>query len=354
MNGHRRCLRVLVVEDSPVARRLMVHILNEDPDLEVVAEAADGREAVRWTARCRPDVIVMDVVMPTMNGLEATRTIMSETPTPIVLVTSSYDPAGGMSFDALQAGALMLLPKPPGPQAGTFGQEAAGFRMTVKLMAEVKLVRRRPARRPAPAAPGAPPGTAGARAVEVVAIAASTGGPAALATILGQLPPDAPVPILVVQHITAGFHQGLVDWMASVSALEVRLAEAGEPLRAGQVLFAPGDAHLGVDGRGRVALSADPPIGGHRPSATHLFRSVAERYGGGAVGTILTGMGDDGVDGLRTLKEAGGLVLAQDESTSVVYGMPREAAVLGVVDRVLPVGQIAGELVAAWDGGGSR
>ena len=350
MNGLRPRLRALVVEDSPVARRLMVHILNEDPDIEVVAEAADGREAVHWTARCRPDVIVMDVVMPTMNGLEATRTIMSETPTPIVLVTSSYDPAGGMSFDALQAGALVLLPKPPGPQAGTFGQEAAGFRMTVKLMAEVKLVRRRRPRRPAPA-PVAPPG---ARQVEVVAIAASTGGPAALATILGRLPPTTPVPILIVQHITAGFHEGLVDWMASVSALEVRLARDGDQLRAGQVLFAPAEAHLGVDGRDRVALSADPPIGGHRPSATHLFRSVAERYGGGAVGTILTGMGDDGVAGLRTLKEAGGLVLAQDESTSVVYGMPREAAVLGVVDRVLPVGEIACELISAWDGGGSR
>jgi two-component system chemotaxis response regulator CheB len=223
-------------------------------------------------------------------------------------------------------------------------------------MAEVKLVRRRPAHppAPAPAGPPSPSKPGGARAVEVVAIAASTGGPAALATILGRLPPTTPVPILVVQHITAGFHQGLVDWMASVSRLEVRLARDREPLRAGQVLFAPAEAHLGVDGRGRVALSADPPIGGHRPSATHLFRSVAERHGGGAVGTILTGMGDDGVAGLRTLKEAGGLVLAQDESTSVVYGMPREAAVLGVVDRVLPVGEIAGELVSAWDGGGSR
>jgi len=334
----------------------MVHILNEDPDIEVTAEAADGQEAVYLTARCRPDVIVMDVVMPVMNGLEATRTIMSETPTPIVLVSSSYDPAGGMSFDALKAGALVLLAKPPGPQAETFGQESAGLRMTVKLMAEVKLVRRRPAHQPAPAParPPGPPAPAATRAVEVVAIAASTGGPAALATILGRLPPTTPVPILVVQHITAGFHQGLVDWMASVSTLEVRLAQDGEPLRAGQVLFAPAEAHLGVDGRGRVALSADPPIGGHRPSATHLFRSVAERYGGGAVGTILTGMGDDGVAGLRTLKEAGGLVLAQDEATSVVYGMPREAAVLGVVDQVLPVGEIARELVSAWDGGGSR
>jgi two-component system, chemotaxis family, protein-glutamate methylesterase/glutaminase len=356
--GQRPRLRVLVVEDSPVARRLIVHILNEDPDLEVVAEAADGHEAVVLTARYRPDVIVMDVVMPTMNGLEATRRIMAQTPTPIVLVTAGYDPEDGMSFDALQAGALVLLAKPPGPQASTFSQETATFRMTVKLMAEVKLVRRRAGRRPPPAAASltadASPVSAPGRAVEIVAIAASTGGPAALATILGDLPATTPVPVLVVQHITAGFHHGLVSWLASVSKLEVRLATDGQPLRPGQVLVAPSDAHLGVNGRGRVALSSDPPIGGHRPSATHLFRSVAKGYGSAAVAAILTGMGDDGVAGLRALKEAGGLVLAQDESTSVVYGMPREAAVLGVVDRVLPVGQVAGALTSAWNGGRSR
>jgi two-component system chemotaxis response regulator CheB len=363
VSGPGAKLRVLVVEDSPVARRLMVHILNEDPEIEVVAEAGDGREAVQLTARCRPDAIVMDVVMPTMNGLAATRTIMAATPTPIVLVTATHDPDDGMSFDALQAGALVLLAKPPGPQATTFVQDAASFRMTVKLMAEVKLVRRRAGRRPAPAAPPEParpeparpePARPPGKAVEIVAIAASTGGPAALATVLGALPATTPVPILVVQHITAGFHQGLVDWMGTVSRLGVRLAADGEPLRAGQVLFAPADAHLGVDARGRVSLGSDPPIGGHRPSATYLFRSVAERYGGGAVGTILTGMGDDGVAGLKTLKEAGGVVLAQDESTSVVYGMPREAAVLGLADQVLPIGQVAGALTAAWNGGRSR
>jgi two-component system, chemotaxis family, protein-glutamate methylesterase/glutaminase len=356
VSGQRRKLRVLVAEDSPVARLLMVHILNEDPEIEVVAEAADGHEAVLLAARSRPDVIVMDVMMPTTNGLEATRTIMTQMPTPIVLVTATHDPDDRMSFNALQAGALVLLAKPPGPQASTFGQEAAAFRMTVKLMAEVKLVRRRAPRQPvpAPAAPLAPPSTRRGRTVEIVAIAASTGGPAALASILGTLPATTPVPILVVQHITAGFHQGLVDWLDSVSELEVRLAVDGEPLRAGHVLVAPADKHLGVGGHGRVSLSSDPPIGGHRPSATHLFRSVASRYGSGAVGTILTGMGDDGVAGLRTLKEAGGLVLAQDESTSVVYGMPREAAVLGVADQVLPVSQMARALTSTWNGGRSR
>jgi two-component system chemotaxis response regulator CheB len=217
-------------------------------------------------------------------------------------------------------------------------------------MAEVKLVRRQaaaragPPPRPRPAAAPAP----APRQVDIAAVAASTGGPAALATILGALPGAAPVPILVVQHIASGFQQGLVAWLDSISPLSVRLARAGEPLRAGEVLVGPPDVHLGVTGGGRVALSTDPPIGGHRPSASYLFRSVARAYPGSAIGVVLTGMGDDGVAGLRALKDAGGLVLAQDEATSVVYGMPGQAVATGVVDRVLPVDRIAGALTDAW------
>jgi two-component system chemotaxis response regulator CheB len=354
MSDSGRKLRVLVVEDSPVARRLIVHILGSDPELRVIAEAENGNEAVRTAIHRRPDVIVMDVVMPSMDGLEATRRIMELLPTPIVLVSASYDARDlRKSFEALEAGALTLVGKPSGPRASTFAAEAAALTTTVKLMAEVKLVRRRAVGASHPelvAAP--PPASVGGRRrpVEIVAIAASTGGPAALATILGALPPTTPVPIVVVQHITAGFHQGLVDWLDSTSPLSVRLARNGERLRAGEVLVAPSDAHLGVTGGGRVALSLDPPIGGHRPSATHLFRSVASAYGAAAAGAILTGMGEDGVAGLRLLKEAGGVALAQDETTSVVYGMPRKAASLGIVDQVLPVDRMAGALIAAWNG----
>ena len=353
MSGSGRTLRVLVVEDSAVARRLLVHILSGDPELRVIAEAGNGDEAVQAAIRCRPDVIVMDVVMPSMDGLQATRRIMEVLPTPIVLVSASYDAEDlSKSFEALQAGALTLVAKPSGPRAGTFAAEAAALTTTVKLMAEVKLVRRRPVgglgRRPVM---DRPPTSVGARhrPVEIVALASSTGGPAALATILRALPAAAPVPIVVVQHITAGFEGGLVDWLDRVSPVRVRLARDGERLRAGEVLVAPSDAHLGVAG-GRVALSPDPPIGGHRPSATHLFRSVAGVYGAAAAAAILTGMGEDGVAGLRDLKAAGGLVLAQDEATSVVYGMPSKAVSLGIVDQVLPLGQMAGALAAAWNG----
>jgi two-component system chemotaxis response regulator CheB len=354
MSESGRTLRVLVVEDSAVARRLLVHILSGDPELRVIAEAQDGDEAVRVATRHRPDVIVMDVVMPSMGGLEATLRIMERLPTPVVLVSADYHPGDvGKSFEALTAGALTLMAKPSGPEGSTFAAEAAALTSTVKLMADVKVVRRR-----AVPATGqtlmAGPSTTSIRArlhpVEIVAIAASTGGPAALATILGALPRETPVPIVVVQHNTAGFDDVLVDWLDTTSPVPVRLARDGEPLRAGEVLIAPSGAHLGVTAGGTVALSSDPPIGGHRPSATHLFRSAARAYGAAAVGVILTGIGEDGVAGLAILKEAGGLVLAQDEATSVVYGMPGIAASLGIVDRVLPVDRIAGALIRAWNG----
>jgi two-component system chemotaxis response regulator CheB len=354
MSRQHRQLRVLVAEDSAVARRLLVHILTGDPELEVVTEVVDGVEAVRETARLRPDVIVMDVLMPRMDGIEATRRIMEASPTPIVLVSASYDPKDvTRSFEALQAGALTLLPKPRAPQASGFAEDCASLTVTVKLMADVKLVRRHPARHPAPGRSGrAAPGRRQEqqRQVRIVAIASSTGGPAALAAILGAMPECVPVPILVVQHIATGFHQGLVDWLDGVSPLPVRLARNDQQLAPGEVLVAPEDRHLAVTAGGRVALRSDPPIGGHRPSATHLFRSVAELYGRAAVGVILTGMGVDGVAGLQALKASGGTVLAQDEATSVVFGMPGEAVALGLADRVLPVTAMAGALGETWNG----
>ena len=340
-------LRLLVVDDSAVVRRLVVRILNDDPRLEVIAEAADGEEAVRIATEQRPDVIVMDCVMPVVDGLDATRQIMRESPTPIVLLSASYQSdAVSRSFAALEAGALSLVAKPSGPQDATFMADARTLTTTVKLMAGVKLVRRRSQRPPRRAAPPDAAAPARATPVTIVAIAASTGGPNALAQIIGALPASMPLPIMVVQHITPGFQRGLVQWLGGVSSLPVRLAAHGERLRAGEVVVAPADAHLGVSATGRVALSGSPPIGGHRPSATHLFRSVASAYGAGALGVILTGMGDDGVAGLQDVKRAGGLVLAQDEPTSVVYGMPGSAAAAGVVDQILPIDKIAMALIS--------
>jgi two-component system chemotaxis response regulator CheB len=342
-------IRVLVVDDSPTARALLKDILSGDPEVEVAGEARDGAEAVERTQRLRPDVVTMDLHMPRLDGLEATREIMITAPTPIVLVTASTraDDAG-LAMEALRAGAVAVLLKPagPGPRHDAAARELLD---TVKAMAAVKVVRhwRPSAARAAPAPPTAPAGD-GPRA-RLVAIATSTGGPVALQRALAGLPVGFAAPLLVVQHITPGFTAGLADWLASSCGLPVKIAAHGEALAARAVYLAPDGRHLGVTRQGRVALADTPPVGGFRPSATHLFESAAHAYGAAAVGVILTGMGEDGVAGLRELRRVGGRVLAQDEASSVVYGMPGAAVAAGLADQVLPLDLIAGRLAELVD-----
>jgi two-component system chemotaxis response regulator CheB len=338
-------LRVLVVDDSEVARRLLISILTADADLEVVGEAATGEEAYEQARRLKPDVITMDLHMPTMNGLETTRKIMEDSPRPIVMISSDRNASHvAGSFEALEAGALTVLRK---PELNGDGDRAQLLELTetVKLMAGVKVFRRRKFRRRRSA--GTPPRYSRNDEIEVVAIGSSTGGPAALRTILETLPPTMPVPILVAQHLAKGFDRGLADWLDSVSELRVTLAADGMRPLPGDVVIAPCGLHLGVDKDRRVRLSDTRPIGGHRPSANYMFESVARVYGPRALGVILTGMGDDGTVGLQTLKAAGATVLAQDEATCVVYGMPRAALRAGVVDETLPLSDIGLRIVEA-------
>jgi two-component system, chemotaxis family, protein-glutamate methylesterase/glutaminase len=343
----RSPLKVLVVDDSAVSRRLLATVLDGDPELQVVGEARDGREAMRMAEQLRPDVITMDIHMPDMDGFETTRRIMESSPRPIVIVSADYDPQDvARSFHALEAGALTVLPKPHGAGTETFSDRAAELIEVVKLMAGVNVFRRhaRPGRKggmlyPAPSLNGAPP-------AEIVAIGASTGGPAALATLLQGLPPDLGVPVLIAQHLARGFDSGLAEWLDTVTDLDVRLAMAGEPLHAGTVLVAPHGSHLGVTRSGRATLSFSEPLGGHRPSVSYLFSSVARAYGASALGVILTGMGEDGVAGLIELKGAGGRVLGQDRASCVVYGMPRAALRAGVVDQELPPATLAAAIAA--------
>jgi len=331
-----RRTRVLVVDDSPTQRAILVALLASDPELEVVGWAANGEEAVRAAARLRPDVITMDLRMPVMDGLEATRRIMHETPTPIVMVTAS---ASGrdrdLAFAALDAGVLAFVPKPALAAAG--GPAADDLVRTVKSMAAVKVIRRWAPERLThpPAALPAAPAPAHGRPPALVAIGASTGGPQALHEILTRLPATFPLPIVVVQHIAEGFAAGLVDWLRPLCALPIQLATPGAALDRPAVHVAPTGRHLVVRGRA-LALSDEAPVSGHRPSATVLFRSVAQEHGGRAIGVLLSGMGDDGAAGLRDLKRAGGVTIAQDEASSVVFGMPAVAIGMGVVDHVLP------------------
>ena len=333
-----RVIRVLVAEDSAVTREYLVHLLNTDPALEVVGIARDGVEAVEQAQRLKPDVIAMDIHMPRLDGYEATRQIMERVPTPIVMVTASLErDEVAMSFEALRNGALTVVAKPAGPDHPDRDESVRQFVDTVKMMAEVKVVRRWPRRPPARLAP--PPARAAGR-IDVVAIGASTGGPQTIAEILTGLPRDLPVPILAVQHIAPGFIGGLAEWLNGQTALGVKVAEPAEAMRPGSMYLAPDGFDIGVTADGRIRLVRDPASDGFRPSASYLFHSVAAVYGRSAVGVLLTGMGRDGADGLRRLRDAGGVTIAQDAESSVVFGMPGEAIRLGAAGYVLAPAQI--------------
>jgi two-component system chemotaxis response regulator CheB len=306
-----------------------------------VGEARDGVEGVELTEKLRPHVVTMDLRMPRLDGFAATKEIMITAPTPIVIVTASTQRSEvEIAMHALRAGAVAVLRKPQGPVAPTFDEDARQLISTVKAMAQVKVVRHwRP--RPEPAAQ---PFGKGQGRPRFVAVATSTGGPAALQRLLGDLPADYPVPILVVQHITRGFTTGLAAWLDTVCLLHVKVAEDGETLAPHTVYLAPDDRNLGVTERGTVALSSEPAVGGFRPSATFLFESVARVAGAATVAFILTGMGEDGVQGLRAVRRAGGRIFAQDEESCVVFGMPAAAIAAGLPDRVLPLDALAARL----------
>jgi two-component system chemotaxis response regulator CheB len=343
-----RTLNVLVVDDSPTARELLGQIVNSAPDMRAVALAKDGLEAVQMTHELHPDIILMDVIMPRMNGLEATREIMHAVPTPIVLVSASLEThETGIAFRAMSLGALAVHRKPNGPMHTDYVLEATGLLNKLRLMADVQVIRHRKNDvRMAPVSsplredwPGilAPP--------EIIAIVASTGGPAALVTIIHQLPPDFAIPIVILQHISADFVDSLRSWIARMTTLPVALAQSGARPIPGSIYLAPGGKHLRLTRSHRFELDENPGTAYHIPSGDILLESVGQSYGKRAIGVVLTGIGEDGARGLRTMCDMGALTIAQDEATSAVYGMPKAAHALGAVRQILPLPEIAPTLI---------
>lgn len=341
-------IRIVVAEDSAVTRELLVALLGGEPGLDIVGVARDGEEAVRLVERLGPDVVVMDVHMPLLDGLDATRLVMERAPTRVLLVSaSSSQLENERGFEALRAGAVMLIRKPPGPDHPDFEAAARELVATIRLVADVKVIRRWPRREPEA---GRTRRTPRRGSIRLVAIGASTGGPPAVAEILSRLPADFGCPVLVVQHIAPEFAEGFTKWLGKQTPLRVKPAVAGERVQPGTVYVAVDPYQLGIDAGKIIRLAREPSENGFTPSASYLFRSVAEVYGSAAIGVLLTGMGRDGADGLRQLREAGGVTIAQDEESSVVFGMPGEAIRLGAAEHVLPPEEIAAlvrELVRA-------
>jgi two-component system chemotaxis response regulator CheB len=339
--------RILICEDSPTFAAGLKLFLERDENIRVVATVPTGEQALDAVERVRPDLVTMDLELPGMGGLEATRRILARRRLPI-LVISSHTPRGSeRAAAALAAGAVDVVAKSYVRLDTPTSAAGAALRLRIKRLARLRLQAN--GRTPAATASGS--GTSGmpvlaprARRASVVAVGASTGGPQALLTLLSTLPGDYRLPVLVVQHMSAGFMAGLVGWLDQQVPLPVCTAQDGSPLRRG-VWFAPEDAHLVLDASMRLRLDTTTDAGVHRPAVNVLLDSVARVAGSGAVGVILTGMGRDGADGIAAIRLAGGLTIAQDESTSVVWGMPRAAAEQGA-ELVLPLGQIGAALTA--------
>jgi two-component system chemotaxis response regulator CheB len=347
MNGAERVkIRVLLVEDSPVQMQMLSFILEEAGEFEIVGTAADGVEAVERTGELRPDIVLMDCHMPRANGIEATQRIMERFPTPIVIVSASLRADDvHLTFEAIRSGALAVMSKPPAFSAPDHERQKAEMITTLRLMSEVKVVGRRIVKRPDIAIPQKTLAVSPYR-MDMLAIAGSTGAPSVIADILTAIAPTLNCPVLIVQHIARGFIAGFGGWLMQKSGLTVTLPADGVPAQPRYVYLAPDDTHMGIDRDGRIRLSASEPEDGFQPSASYLFRSVAQAYGPHAMGVLLTGMGRDGASGLLEMRRAHGLTAVQDEASCVVFGMPREAIRFGAAQHVLAPPHLAA-LIAA-------
>lgn len=340
MSKTNSIIRVLIVDDSALVRDMIRAILESEPGIVVAGEAADGAEAIAKVASLNPDIVTMDIEMPVMGGLEAIERIIAEHPVPILVVTALTGVR--TAFAAVSKGALDVIEKPD-----ISLENMRNLIKKIRLLARVDvsahlLTMRRPA------------GTVGVRGVApqhglskggIVAIAASTGGPQAIHSILAHLPAHFPIPIVITQHIAEGFAQGMVDWLNSVTPLKVQVAGNGDYLAAGHVYVNPAEHSMRITGQGMIVLGEKEPRQVYNPSCNTLLSSVAAGYRERAIGLILSGMGDDGATGMQAIRKAGGTTLSQDAASSVIFGMNRLAVERGCIDRVLALADIPAELI---------
>jgi len=349
-------LRVLIVDDSVVIRRLVSDIITADPDLEVAGVAANGRIALDRIPQVNPDIITLDVEMPEMDGVAAVKELRKKhTRLPVIMFSTLTERGAVTTMDALAAGASDYVTKP-----ANVGSAIAGMaRVRDDLIPKIKALcglRSFEHRVPSSALahPSKPRIQSASGRIEVLAIGVSTGGPSALAELLPEIPGDFPVPIVIVQHMPPVFTRLLADRLNANSQIFVRESSAGEDITAGGAWIAPGDHHMILEksaGGARIRLNQEPAENSCRPAVDPLFRSVVQIYGAATLGVILTGMGRDGLKGCEKIAEVGGQILAQDEASSVVWGMPGFVARAGLADKILPLSQIAGEITRrAWSG----
>ncbi|MBX9687438.1 MAG: chemotaxis protein CheB [Candidatus Obscuribacterales bacterium] len=329
-------IKVLIVEDSPLMQQLLSYIFSQDPAFQVLACVDDAPSALSAVSELLPDLVTMDILLKRANGLELTRQIMESMPVPIVVISSSCHPGDTLTaLEIVQAGALAAIPKPPAINHPDFPKAAAQLRQIARDMAAVKVVKRRSGVKTFTSLPLLPKTENIHGQYQVLAIGASTGGPPAVLALLKELSPKIALPVLLVQHIYPGFAAGLVEWLQNETPWKVELLSSSSKAQAGTVYLCENGLQMGIRADGQIIISKAKPDAHHCPSVSHLFKSAAEAYGPRAIGIILSGMGHDGAEELKLIREKGGMTIAQDQKSAYIYGMPGEAARINAAEFLL-------------------